>query len=914
MQNTKTIEKRCDWHYQDISDILKDFETSGDGLSESEVEARLVKYGKNRLPEAMKPSAMRRFLLQFHNLMIYLLLGSAVITASLNHWVDTGVILTVVIVNALIGFIQEGKAEKAMDSIRLMLAPEANVIRSGERCKIEASQIAPGDVILLEAGDKVPADIRLLAAHGLSMQEAILTGESLPTEKMTRPVHEQAPLGDRSCMAFSGTIVASGQGRGVAVATGNRSQIGRISGMLSDIETLTTPLVTQMSVFAKWLTVLILIVAGLLLSFGYFIQHQDFTELFMAVVGLSVAAIPEGLPAVLTITLAIGVQAMAKRNAIVRSLPAIETLGSVSVICTDKTGTLTRNEMMVSSILTHEHFLTVEGNGYTPEGALKLDDTQVTPSEHAIAGEIAYAAALCSDASLSERDGIWGVQGDPMEGALLAFAGKMDVDFRKINKIWRRTDTIPFDAKHRFMATLNHDHNHHAYIYVKGAPEQIVGMCANQRDSGGRTIPLDWEYWNRKAEDVASLGQRVLAIAVKSVNTNHTVLEFSDVEGSLTLLGMVGMIDPPRTEAIEAVAECHNAGIRVKMITGDHAKTAAAIGRLVGLKNSDCVLTGADLDRMDDENLRQAAMGCDIFARTSPEHKLRLVMALQSHGMTVAMTGDGVNDAPALKRADAGIAMGLKGSAAAKEASELVLADDNFASIVAAVREGRTVYDNVKKVISWTLPTSTGEAITVIVALLFGMALPVTPVQILWVNLITAATLGIALAFEPTEESTMCRPPRSRHEPLISGELLWHILFVSILFLCGVFGVYHYAINQGYSIELARTMTLNTLVVMEIFHLFFIRNIYGTSLNWKLIRGTKVVWAVVVIVTAAQFAITYLPSLQNIFQTRPVSYLDGALIVGIGMVLFVIVEIEKQLRIRLRPTFLSKENQPRGPN
>ncbi len=888
------------WHDIPHEAALDGLETSPQGLEPAEVQARFERHGPNRLPTAAKRSALLRFLSHFHNILIYVLIGSAVITAFLDHWVDTGVILAVVVANALIGFIQEGNAEKAMDAIRHMLAPHANVLRGGERISIEGEDLVPGDIVLLEAGDKVPADLRLFSAHGLQVQEAILTGESVPVEKHIKPVIVEAPLGDRACMALSGTLVTSGQGKGVVVATGKNTEIGRISGLLSEVETLTTPLVTQMGIFAKWLTVLILIIAALLLVFGYFVEHYDFTDMFMAVVGLSVAAIPEGLPAVLTITLAIGVQAMARRNAIVRRLPAIETLGSVSVICTDKTGTLTRNEMMVASVLTPHHLFSLEGNGYAPQGALKLEDTDVSPAEHDILADLARAAALCNDAALRKKDGVWTVEGDPMEGALLAFAGKMDLDVRKEQAGWTRTDAIPFDAKHRFMATLNHDHEGHALALVKGAPERILSMCENQRSLNGNVQTLCTPYWNEKAEEIAAKGQRVLAFALKPVKPEHTVLEHADIEGRLILLGMVGMIDPPRAEAITAVAECDGAGIRVKMITGDHAKTAAAIGKQIGLQNPDKVLTGTDLDGMDDAELRQAVLNCDIFARTNPEHKLRLVMALQSHDMTVAMTGDGVNDAPALKRADAGIAMGQKGSEAAKEAAELVLTDDNFASIAAAVREGRTVYDNIKKVISWTLPTNAGEAMTIIVALLLGMTLPITPIQILWINLITAVTLGIALAFEPTEENTMRRPPRPRGEPLLTGELVWHIVLVSFLFLCGVFGIYHYAIDQGYSVELARTMALNTLVVMEIFHLFFIRNIYGTSLTWKAVRGTKVVWTVVIFITAAQFSITYLPPLQTVFATVSIPLLDGIIIVGIGAALFAIIETEKQIRLAFR--------------
>jgi len=900
MSSDTEIQKKNIWHAMAVEDAIDALRTHTNGLSSEEAAARFETYGPNRLPEPAKRSALIRFLLHFHNILIYVLLGSALITAALGHFIDMSVILAVVVANAVIGFIQEGKAEKAMVAIRKMLALKASVLRGGERRAIAGDALVPGDIVLLGAGDKVPADLRLLRAHGLQIQESILTGESVPVEKHIRPVQRDALLGDRACIAYSGTLVTSGLGRGVVVATGVVSEIGRISGMLSTVETLTTPLVRQIDAFARWLTVLILLIAAVLLIFGYFVEHFEFAELFMAVVGLSVAAIPEGLPAVLTITLAVGVQAMARRNAIVRRLPAIETLGSVSVICTDKTGTLTRNEMMVASVVTQAHAFSLEGVGYEPTGAVKLNDAAVSAREHRVLEELGRSAVLCNDASLHERDSVWHVEGDPMEGALLALSGKVGINMREELTHWTRTDTIPFDAKHRFMATLNHDDQSHAFVSVKGAPEQILSMCSEQRTITGGAEPINLDYWHSKADSVAAQGQRVLAFAVKPVTPEHTVLEFSDVEKGLILIGLVGLIDPPRPEAIDAVAECHHAGMRVKMITGDHKGTAAAIGKQIGLLNPDKVLTGSDLDIMGDAALAAAVLETDIFARTSPEHKLRLVMALQAHGLTVAMTGDGVNDAPALKRADAGIAMGLKGSEAAKEAAELVLADDNFVSIAAAVREGRTVYDNIKKVISWTLPTNAGEAMTIIVALLFGMTLPITPVQILWVNLITAITLGLALAFEPTEENTMRRPPRPRNEPLLTGDLGWHIIFVSTLFLAGVFGIYTYSIDRGYSIELARTIAMNTLVVMEIFHLFFIRNIYGTSLTWKAVRGTRVVWATVISVTAAQFAITYLPPLQRIFSTQPVPFLDGVVIVAVGVALFAIIETEKQLRFRLR--------------
>lgn len=884
-------------HAASVEDCLAHVDASDRGLTAAEAAARLYKYGPNSLPKPKRRGLLLRFLSQFNNILIYVLLGSAMITAFLQHFIDTAVVLAVVVANAVIGFVQEGRAEKAMESIRDMLAPHAAVLRDGERRGIPARDLVPGDLVLVEPGDKIAADLRLLEANGLQIEEAILTGESVPVGKSSPPVAADVPLGDRTSMAYSGTMVTSGQGRGVVVATGTATEIGRISGLLADVEVLTTPLVEQMDVFARWLTFLILLAAGILFLFGYFVEHHDFNEMFMAVVGLSVAAIPEGLPAVLTITLAVGVQAMARRNAIVRRLPAIETLGSVSVICTDKTGTLTRNEMMVSSVALVGQTFSLKGEGYGVEGNIFLGEDQVNGADYPGLVELARAASMCNDAALVQRDGLWTVEGDPMEGALLAFAGKVGLKVTGDLSGRRRVDTIPFDSRHKFMATLHDDPAGDADVFVKGAPEQILTMCTDERAGPDGVEPIDRAYWTGIADDMAGRGQRVLALATRRSASGQGSLEPADVEKELTLLGLVGLIDPPRPEAVEAIAECHQAGIRVKMITGDHAGTAAAIGRQIGLKNPHRVLTGRQLDDMDDSQLTVALSDVDIFARTNPEHKLRLVMAFQSQGIIAAMTGDGVNDAPALKRADAGIAMGRKGSEAAKEAAELVLADDNFASIVAAVREGRTVYDNIKKVISWTLPTSTGEAMTIVVALLLGMTLPVTPIQILWINLITASTLGIALAFEPTEANTMRRPPRARGEALLTGALAWHIVFVSVLFLGAVFGIYAYAIDRGHSLELARTMTVNTLVVMEIFHLFFIRNIYGSSLTFKAVLATPVVWLTVTVVTVAQFAITYLPPLQRVFQTEAVPLFDGLLIVSTGVLLFAIVEIEKQLRL-----------------
>ena len=888
------------WHALTADEAITQLETTRDGLSQEQVSQRRSSYGPNKLPEAPQASTLARFLKQFANLLVIVLMVAGILTAFLQHWIDTAVIFAVVIVNALIGVVQEGKAEKAMDSIRQMLALKAAVIRNGKRRTVAGEELVPGDVVLLEAGDKVPADIRLLSSHSLAIQESMITGESLPVEKGTSKVEEGAALGDRQCMAFSGTNVTAGQATGVVVATGAHTEIGRIGGMLSGVQKLTTPLVEQMDVLAKWITGFILTVAVILLLVGTLVLNQPFTELFLAVVGLSVAAIPEGLPAVLTITLAVGVQAMAKRSAIVRVLPAIETLGSVSVICSDKTGTFTRNEMMVVSVQTAANDYDVDGEGYAPIGDVLFNDKPVHTAEQPLLQEVARACALCNDAEIHHRDDNWSFEGDPMEAALVSFASKATFDEGEDFKArWRRTDVLPFDSTSQYMATLNHDHNGHGIILVKGAPEVVLKLCRVQQTAQGEEQSIDLTAWLDKAEALARKGQRVLAVAARSVPADHTVLSATDLQDSLCLLGLVGLIDPPRQEAISAVQTCLNAKIQVKMITGDHAVTAQAIGKQLGLTHTDKVLTGTELDALSDEQLKEAVQHTDVFARTTPEHKLRLVMALQSLGLTVSMTGDGVNDAPSLKRADAGVAMGLKGSEAAKEAAEVVLADDNFASIAAAVEQGRTVYANIKKVVSWTLPTNAGEALTIIVALLAGLPYPITPVQILWVNMITAVTLGMALAFEPTDAATMKKPPRPRGQALIQPALVWQIMLVGTLFFLAVFGIYQYAIKAGHDVEYARTLAMNMLVGLEIFYLFFVRTMNLRSISLAGVKGTKVVWSAVGVVVVAQLAISYIPVLQTVFGTHSPTLVDNLVIVLTGFALLIVLEIEKVVRLTL---------------
>jgi magnesium-transporting ATPase (P-type) len=876
---------------------MSELSTGFGGLSGDEARIRLETDGPNRLPEPARSGPVARFLRQFNNLLIYVLLGAAAVTAALGHPVDTGVILAVVLVNAIIGFVQEGRAEEALAAIRGMLAPEAHVLRDGRRRNVPAEALVTGDLVILEPGDRVPADVRLTLANGLRIQEAVLTGESVPVEKTTEPVAEDAALGDRRSMAFSGALVAAGSGRGIVVATGPATEIGRISGLIQSVEATTTPLLRQMNVFARTVTVAILIVAAAILGFGVLVADMAFREIFMAVVGLAVAAIPEGLPAILTVTLAIGVQGMAARKAIVRRLPAIEALGSVSVICSDKTGTLTRNEMTVASVATARRAFSVSGAGYAPRGGIEHDGREVTPGDYPLLMELAAGAALCNDAELVEKDGEWTISGDPMEGALVTFACKAGLDPGVLRAANPQADAIPFDAAHRFMATLHHDREGNAAIHVKGAPERILSMCSSQHHEDG-TGPVDLDWWHERALEIAESGQRVIAIAMRRTPAEVRSLRFEHVEGGLTLLGLVGLIDPPREEAIAAVAECRAAGIRVKMITGDHAGTARAIARQLGLEHADSALTGAEIDTLSAEELRVRVTDTDVFARTSPEHKLRLVEALQAGGEAVAMTGDGVNDAPALKRADIGIAMGRTGTDAAKEAAAIVLADDNFATIAAAVKAGRTVYDNLKKAIVFLLPVNGGESLALIAALLLGLTLPITPVQILWVNMVSSVVLAMALAFESAEPDIMRRPPRPADEPILSRFVLWRVVFVSLLFCAGIFGMFTVAQSQGATLEEARTVAVNTLVVMEIFYLFSVRFLNTTSLSFRAVLGTKPVLVAIAAVTALQLAFTYAPFMEAFFDTRPLSLAEGLMVLAVGPVLLLVLEVEKRFTRR----------------
>ena len=887
------------WHAEPHRAVIEAFATDLNGLDPAEASSRLASYGPNELPAPPRVHPVLRFLRQFNNSLIYFLLAAGVAAAVLEHLVDAAVIIVVVIVNAVVGFVQEGRAERALDAIRDMIAPHATVLRGGERHVVDAREIVPGDIVAVEAGDKVPADLRIVRARRLLADEAILTGESVSTEKQEDPVAADAPVGDRFSMLFSGTMVATGQALGVVVATGADTEIGGISTMIGRVKSLTTPLLQQIDDFGRLLTWFALIMAAAVFVFATLVRAYPWVDALMVVVALAVGVVPEGLPAVITITLAVGVQRMAARNAVVRRLPAVETLGATSVICSDKTGTLTRNEMTARRIATVSGESIVSGSGYAPEGTIKIDGAKA-PSDEARDG-LLLAALLCNDAEIVEKDGQWSVVGDPMEGALVTLAIKAGFHVETARELWKRIDEIPFDAQHRFMATLNENPSGQRQIFVKGAPERVIGMCGAQALDGSAT-KLDLEYWIGRIAEAAGRGERVLALAAMEAGADTERLSFEAVEaGNLVLLGIVGLTDPPRAEVMEAVAACRSAGIAIRMVTGDHVGTAATIARQLAIANEPVAIEGRDIDAISSEDLQELVARVSVFARTTPEHKIRIVRALQANGHIVAMTGDGVNDAPALKQADVGVAMGRKGTEAAKEAAEMVLVDDNFASIVAAVQEGRTVYDNIRKVIAWTLPTNGGEMLCVLIAIALAVALRRPAIQMLWINLVLEVTLGLVLAFEPSEPDAMRRPPRKRDEPILSRFLVWRVVLVSLLFTAGVFVIFEYAMRQGLGEDAARTMVVNTIVVMEIFYLFNVRYMHMTSFSLVGAMGTRAVLLAVSAVVAAQLAFTYAPFMQALFGTAPIALKDGLPIVGIGVLLMIILEAEKAAMRRFMP-------------
>ncbi len=858
--------------------------------------------GDNSLPLEPPRPAWRRLLAQFHNVLIYVLLLSALLSLLLQHWVDSGVILAVVLINAIVGFIQEGKAEDALRAILSMSTSHCLVMREGRLKSIDSRLLVPGDVVMLQAGDRVPADMRLFVCKDLRCDESALTGEAQPVSKQLHALAPDTTLAERRNMAYMGTLATYGMAQGLVVATGLATQLGEISSMVKRVHIRPTPLQQQLTRFAKQLALGILVFAALAMLFGIWFHQLAPAAMFQAAIGIAVAAIPEGLPAIVTIALAMGVQRMARQRALVRRLPAVEVLGSVDVICSDKTGTLTANAMTARELFSATNSYQISGEGYRPEGAITDRSTgqRVLPEHDACLTRACEIALLCNDATLSHQDEQWSLNGDPTEGSLLVLALKHGQIEQSLAQQWPRIDVLPFESANRYMATLHHNAEGTIRLMVKGAPERLLGFATTQL--GNPTVePLLPSAWEAAMADFAGRGMRVMALAYKELAHRPEVLKAEDVEHNLTLVALVGISDPPRPEAIASIRMCHQAGIRVKMITGDNPVTAAAIGAELGLR-VERVLTGQDIDGLTPQQLSETVEQADIFARTSPANKLQLVSALQNNRHVVAMTGDGVNDAPALKKASIGVAMGQKGTDAAKEAADFVLTDDNFSTIAMAVREGRTVYDNILKSIIFILPTNLAEALVIFSAVLFGLMMPITPAQILWVNMITAVTLALALAFEQTEHGIMRRPPRPFGQGLFTPALIVRMLLVGGLGASIVFSLFYAYRVQGATIEYARTIAVNALVMIEVFYLFNCRQLTQSLFHPRSMHGALPALLAAFSVLCLQLAFSYLPVSQQLFGLASISGWDWLLIVSCALPVLVIVELEKAwLRHALKP-------------
>ena len=873
------------------------------GLSFSEMERRREVFGSNTFTAKRQKSPIKRFLLQFHQPLVYILLLSGTVTAILNEWVDSGVIFSVVLLNAVTGFIQETKAENAIDALAKIVTTEAMALRDGIKKYVPSAQLVPGDIVFLQSGDKVPADMRLYRLRDLQVDESALTGESAPVIKSLATLQPDTVLADRTNMAFAGTLVTYGQGTGIVAATGDQTETGRISRLISGAEDIATPLTRQIARFSG---ILLYIITGMaVLTFTVGIRRgEPVVDIFMAAVALAVGAIPEGLPAAVTIALAIGVERMAKRKAIIRKLPAVETLGSTTVICSDKTGTLTENQMTVQEIFAGYETYPVTGSGYAPEGKILLGDKPAVAVPGSPLAECLTAGLLCNDSLLSMEDNRWQVSGDPTEGALITAAQKGGLSAEAILEHLPRIDTVPFESEHRYMATLHGaGADRPGIVYIKGALEVILARCVAALDNSGGETALDAARVHAAADEMAGRGLRVLAFARGSLPSGRDTLDHADVASNLTFLGLQAMLDPPRPEAITAVRICRSAGIDVKMITGDHAATAAAIARQIGLsgppgaEQQTITLTGRQLAEMENRELVDAVERTAVFARVAPEQKLNIVKALQTRGHVAAMTGDGVNDAPALKQADIGIAMGITGTDVAREAADMLLTDDNFASIQAAVEEGRGVFDNLTKFITWTLPTNLGEGLVIMASIIAGVSLPILPVQILWINMTTAVFLGLMLVFEPKEPGLMSRPPRTPGAPILNWTMAGRIILVGILLLAGAFYLFVYEQQRGAGLEEARTVAVNVFVMVELFYLFNCRSLNKSLLDTGLFSNGFVIAGAAVTVVL-QLLFTYLPAMNKLFHSAPVGLDAWFRIIGVATAVLLLVEFEKLLRRR----------------
>ena len=886
------------WYQQDVNIIFQNLKTSPQGLSSEEASERLVQYGKNELPQKPPESVLQIFFRQINNPLIYVLLGSSLLAISMGKITDGLVVAGVVIINALIGFFQEFRSSQEIAALKGMVPDKTIVLRDKKPSTQMALSLVPGDIVLLQAGDKIPADIRLFEAKGCKVMEAALTGESLPSEKTPQALKGDTALADRTNMVFNGTSVASGTAKGIVVETGLRTELGKINRMLSETAQTETPLTRSIAKVAKTLTIVIVIVSVILFAVAL-LRGYPVADAVLAAITLAVAAIPEGIPAIITIALAIGVRRMAAQRAVIRHLPAVEALGSTTVICSDKTGTITRNEMTVRQLWTPDYNIHLNGVGYGPDGSLKKENQLVKELPPEIS-DLLTAGVLCNDAYLKSQNGKWGIEGDPTEGALLTSALKAGLDIDSIRDSIRRLDSIPFESEYKFMATLN-DLEGTKTLYVKGAPEVIISKCALEPDQK--------ETVRQATNSLAQEGMRVLAFAKKKLQPHIQSISFDSVKQDLTFIGLQALIDPPREEVKVAIQKCHSAGIKVKMITGDHQTTAAAIGKYLGIMSDQGPVPGNQLESLSEESLAETSAKVNIFSRVAPEHKLKLVSGLQKKGEIVAMTGDGVNDAPALKKADIGVAMGITGTDVSKDAADIILTDDNFATIVSAVEEGRRVYDNLIKSLAFVLPTNVGEALILLVAvasfpIVDGIPLlPMSPVQILWINLVATVSLALPLAFETKERNIMNRPPRKPNEPLLNPFVIFRTILVAVIITLTGIGLFlkefSNAMDAGVmssdALSEAQTMAVTSIVFLQIFYMLNCRSLRESIFNIGVFANPTVFLGIGILL-ALQLSYVHLPFMNRLFGSSALSLQSWAVSALCGAIVLPVITVEKIIR------------------
>ncbi len=879
------------WYQLGIKEIFQKLGSSENGLSESEAQQRLAQYGPNKLAEEEKVSRLAILLHQFTSPLIYILLVAGVVTLFLQEYIDSGVIFAVVILNAVIGYMQEYKAEESVRALKKMVVSKAKVLREGHEKEIRSEDLVPGDIVLLASGVRVPADLRLIKTIELKVEEAMLTGESVPAEKKAHLIDQpNLTPGDQKNMAFMGTIVVSGRAKGVVVESGKSTVLGRIAQEVKDVGMVKAPLQEKIHAFAKAIGLIVLGASSLLFVIGLLLGESA-KDMFMTAVAAAVATIPEGLPIVVTIAMAVGVARMARHNAIIRKLPAVETLGSTTVIGSDKTGTLTKNEMTVKLIFDGKHTYEVEGSGYEPKGSFLHDGISVDLADRKRLASVLRIGLLCNESNIYEEDGQYKVDGDPTEGALIVSAMKAGINPEKERERYQQIAIVPFESDFGYMATL-HKHKGEKVIFVKGAPEKVLQMCIQYPDGSA----LNAKDMMHAASDFAKEGLRVLAFAYKEAADDMEDLTHGDAESGLTFAGLQGMIDPPRPEAIEAIEECKKAGIRVVMITGDHAITAKAIAGKIGIGDEHAaVLTGREIEELSDAELFDRVKTISVYARVSPQHKLRITEQLKKHGEIVAVTGDGVNDAPALKMAHIGIAMGKTGTDVAKEASDMVLADDNFSSIFHAVREGRIVFDNIRKVTFFLIPTGVAAILSILTTMVMGVPIPYVPAQLLWINLVTNGLQDVALAFEPGEKGVTERPPRPPQEGIMNRLLIERTVLVGVLISAGVVFNFLTSLHHGESLEKARTVAVTTMVFFQFFQAWNSRSELQSVFRINPL-GNPFLFYSMIAAFLAQLSVIYVPALQWVFRTEPISVYEWMQIIMVASTVIIAVEIDKWLR------------------